>query len=136
LAVLVVTLPIRLTRASNEAAGESCLRLADHPPADGPDALSELERCSAVVPHDIELLADLGAAYESAARPLDAEKTYQNVLALDPHYAEVHVRLAMLLLGRGAVRDAREHAEQALRIQPNRTRVRQLLDTIPRSEAP
>ena len=75
-----------------------------------------------MVPLDVELLADLGAAYESAGRPLDAEKTYQNVLALDPDYADVHVRLASLLLGRGAAGEARGHAEQALRIQPNRTR--------------
>jgi len=129
-------LPIRLHRAANEASAETCLRLADHPPAEGDDAISELERCSAVVPLDVELLADLGAAYEGAGRPLDAEKTYQNVLALDPSYADVHVRLATLLLGRGAAADAREHAEQALRIQPNRTRVRQLLDAIARSQTP
>ena len=133
--MLIVALPIRLTRASNEAAAESCLRLADHPPVDGPDALNELERCSAVVPQDTELLADLGAAYESAARPLDAEKTYHNVLALDPNYAEVRVRLATLLLGRGAAGEARDHIEQALRVQPNRTQLRQLLETITRSQA-
>jgi len=133
--VLIVALPIRLTRASNGAVAESCLRLADRPPAKGSDALNELERCSAVVPEDIELLADLGAAYESAARPLDAERTYQNVLALDPNYADVRVRLATLLLGRGAASEAREHAEQALRIQPNRTHLRQLLETITRSQA-
>jgi tetratricopeptide (TPR) repeat protein len=136
LAVLIVALPIRLSRAANEPSAESCLRLADHPPAEGRDALSELERCRAVVPLDVELLADLAAAYQSAGRPLDAETTYQDVLALDPNYADVRVRLAALLLRRGAAREARDHAEQALRIQPNRTRVRQLLDEITRSTAP
>jgi tetratricopeptide (TPR) repeat protein len=136
LAVLIIALPIRLHRAGNEASAETCLRLADHPPAEGHDAIGELERCSAVVPLDVELLADLGAAYEGAGRPLDAEKTYQNVLALDPSYADVHVRLATLLLGRGAAGDARDHAEQALRIQPNRARVRQLIDEIARSKRP
>jgi tetratricopeptide (TPR) repeat protein len=136
LAVLVIALPIRLHRAANEASGETCLRLADRPPPEGPDAINELERCSVVVPLDVELLADLGAAYESGGRPLDAEKTYQNVLALDPDYADVHVRLAALLLGRGAADEARDHAEQALRIQPNRTRVRQLLAEIARSKTP
>ena len=88
------------------------------------------------MPLDVELLADLGAAYEGAGRPQDAEKTYQNVLALDPDHADVRVRLAALLLGRGAASEARFHAEQALRIQPNRTRVRQLLDQIARSTTP
>jgi tetratricopeptide (TPR) repeat protein len=136
LAVLIVALPIRLHRAANEASAETCLRLADHPPGEGREAMNELERCSAVVPMDVELLADLGAAYESAGRPLDAEKTYQNILALDPNYADVHVRLATLLIGRGAVGEARDHAEQALRIQPNRTRVRRLLDEIAGSKTP
>lgn len=136
LAVLVVALPIRLSRAANEASAETCLRLADRPPAEGNDAINELERCSVVVPLDVELLADLGAAYESAGRPHDAEKTYQNVLTLDPDYADVRVRLATLLLGRGDAPEARYHAEQALRMQPNRTRVRQLLDEIARSTTP
>lgn len=136
LAVLIVALPIRLSRAANDPSAENCLRLADHPPAEGREALSELERCRTVVPLDVELLADLAAAYEGVGRPLDAEKTYQDVLALDPDYADVRVRLAALLLGRGAAREARDHAEQALRIQPNRTRVRQLLDEITRSKAP
>jgi tetratricopeptide (TPR) repeat protein len=133
--VLFVALPIRLTRASNGAVAESCLRLADRPPATGPEALTELERCSAVVPDDVELLADLGAAYEGAARALDAEKTYQNVLALDPNYADVRVKLAILLLDRGATSEARDQVEQALRIQPNRTHLQQLLEKITRSQA-
>jgi tetratricopeptide (TPR) repeat protein len=136
LAMLIMVLPIRLHRAGNEASAETCLTLADHPPAKDRDAINELERCSAVVPLDVELLSDLGAAYESADRPLDAEKTYQNVLALDPDYADVHVRLASLLLRRGAVNEARGHAEHALRIQPNRTRVRELLAEIARSNTP
>ena len=64
------------------------------------------------------------------------KRPIRTVLALDPSYADVHVRLAALLLGRGAAADARDHAEQALRIQPNRARVRQLLDEIARSKTP
>lgn len=135
-ALFIAVLPIRLHRGANEPSAETCLRLADRPPAEGRDAMNELERCSAVVPLDVELLADLGAAYESAGRPNDAEKTYQNVLALDPDYADVRVRLAALLLARGAAPEARDHAEQALRILPNRTRVRQLLEEIARSKTP
>jgi Flp pilus assembly protein TadD len=134
LTVLIAALPIRLTRASTGATGESCLRLADHPAADGPEALNELERCRAVVPEDLELLADLGAAYARVGRPLDAEKAYQDVLALDPSYAEVRVELATLLLARGATTEARDHVEQALRVQPNRNELRQLLEMITRSQ--
>ena len=136
LALFIAVLPIRLQRGATEQSAETCLRLADRPPAEGRAAMNELERCSAVVPLDVELLADLGAAYESAGRPQDAEKTYQKVLALDPDYADVRVRLAALLLGRGAAPEARFQAEQALRVQPNRTRVHQLLDEIARSTTP
>ena len=136
LVVFIVALPIRLHRAANEASADTCLRLADRAPTEQRDAITQLERCIAVVPLDVELLADLGAAYESGGRPADAERTYQNALALDPAHADVRVQLAVLLLRRGAAGEARDHAEQALRIQPNRTRVRQLLDEIARSHAP
>lgn len=136
LALFVVVLPIRLNHASNEASAETCLRLADEPPSARPDALQELERCRVVVPQDVELLADLGAAYERAGRHAEAEKTYQDALTIDPAYADVHVRLAILLLRRHATRDARDHAEQALRIQPNRASVQRLLDDIARSGTP
>jgi tetratricopeptide (TPR) repeat protein len=136
LALFVAVLPIRLNNASNEASAESCLRLADHPPAPGPDALYEMERCRVVVPQDVELLADLAGAYEGAGRLADAETAYRDALALDPTYADVHVRLATLLLQRGATAEARVHAEQALRIQPNRTQVETLLDAITRGRTP
>ena len=136
LALFIAVLPIRLHRAANEASAETCLHLADRPLADQPDAINQLERCRAVVPMDVELLADLGAAYESGGRQADAEQAYQNALELDPNHADVRVRLAALLLRRGAAGEARDQAEQALRIQPNRTRVRQLLDEIARSTTP
>lgn len=136
LALFVAVLPIRLHRGANELSAETCLRLADRPPAEQPDAINQLERCRAMVPLDVELLADLGAAYDRGGRQADAEKTYQNALELDPDHADVRVRLATLLLRRGAAGEARDHAEQALRIQPNRTRVRHLLDEIARSTTP
>ena len=59
-----------------------------------------MERCRAVVPQDVELLADLAGAYAGAGRLADAETVYRDALSLDPTYADVHVRLATLLLQR------------------------------------
>jgi tetratricopeptide (TPR) repeat protein len=130
LALFVVVLPIRLNHASNEASAETCVRLADHPPAADANAVNELERCRAAVPDDVELLADLGTVYERSGRTADAEKIYREALAIDPSYADLHTRLATLLLARGSADAARVHAEHALRIQPNRTSVIRLLDEI------
>ena len=135
LALFAAVLPVGLDQSSNGLSEEACVRLADHA-ADGASALPELERCRTVVPHDVELLADLGAAYEQVGRHEDAEKTYRDAVAIDSGYADLHVRLATLLLRRGARSEARGHAERALRIQPNRAHVRQLLDDIIRSQTP
>jgi cytochrome c-type biogenesis protein CcmH/NrfG len=129
---MIAALPIRLNLGADGADAETCVRLADRPPASGATALTELERCRALVPNDVELLVDLADAYGAAGREADAQQAYADALRLDPGYADVHVRLATLLLRRGAARDAREHALQALRIQPNRATVRQLLMEIDR----
>jgi tetratricopeptide (TPR) repeat protein len=137
LAILGFTLPIRVRNTAAAPLIEHCMQLADSATAPNHDSLIELERCSAVVPDDVELLADLGNAYEAAGRQREAEAVYRKVLASDPDYADVHVRLATLILAQGgAAAEAREHAEQALRVQPNRRTVQALLDTIERSRTP
>ncbi|MEZ5283318.1 MAG: tetratricopeptide repeat protein [Vicinamibacterales bacterium] len=74
---------------------------------------------------DVEVLADVGAAYEAAGRSAEAETAYRRGLARDPEYADLHARLARLLAARGAAAEARTHVESALTLQPNR---RDLLD--------
>ena len=128
LCVFWLALPVRLQRASGGPSNEECLRLADCPPADTHADLATLERCSAVVVDDVELMADLGAAYESAHRPADAESVYRRAIALDPDYADLRARLAVLLLQRGAADEARAHLTAALRVQPNRRALLDLLD--------
>jgi tetratricopeptide (TPR) repeat protein len=134
LGLLDFALPIRVRDAADPPLIEYCLQLADRAPAHDADALADLERCRALVPDDVELLADLGSAYEFAGRHADAETVYQDALTRDPAYAEVRVRLATLLLRRGAAADAREHAALALRIQPNRKAVLELLEAIDQNQ--
>ena len=102
--------------------------MADHPPSpERPDLVAMVERCSALVPQDVELLADLGDLEAAAGRGADAEATYRRALAIDPDYADLRLRLARLLLRRGAATEAREQAELALRVQPNREALRQII---------
>ena len=127
-----LAVPVRFTAGTDGASTDECLTLADRPPA-GATAVSQLERCSALAPNDVELIADLGALYESAGRAGDAEAAYRRALAVDAEYADVHARLAALLLSRGQAAEATAHAETALRLQPNR---RSILELIARASQP
>jgi Tfp pilus assembly protein PilF len=86
---------------------------------------------------DIELMVDLADAYDSAQMPDRAEREYENVLAIDANYADVRLKLARLLLMRGAADEARRHARAALAIQPNRQLLLDILhetERLPQSE--
>lgn len=127
LALFSFVLPLRLPGDTGDVSSERCLTLADQPPPSGPDAIAVLEQCTTVVPMDAELLADLGAAYEANGKSADAEAAYRRVVTLDPEYADVHVRLARLLAARGETTEAGEHAAAALRMQPNRQAIKELI---------
>ena len=99
--------------------------MADRPAEGVPIAL--IEQCAGLLPEDAELLADLGLAYDAAGREDDAEAAYRRALERDPDYADVHARLARLLLRRQAAAEARAHVESALRLQPNRQELLDLL---------
>lgn len=132
--VLWFLLPVALPTASHESSSDTCLSMADHPPsAAGPDVLNRLEGCSALVPDDVELLADLADRHVSEGHVDTAETVYRRALAIDPDYADLRLRLAQLLLRRGAAAEAREQAALALRVQPNR---RALRDIIQQTTAP
>jgi tetratricopeptide (TPR) repeat protein len=128
--LFAAALPVPLApEAAGDPAGQ-CLTAADSDPGSPRADVALLERCSALYPGDVELLAELGAGYE-AASPTRAEATYRQVLVLDPEHAEVRVRLARLLLRRGAAAEAVREAEAALRVQPNRQAI---LDVIKNAE--
>ena len=114
--MLWLLLPVRLPEAGDQPSIADCLTLADSPSRD----LQTLERCHAIVPADLELAADLGAAYDAAQRPDEAIRAYQRILDSDPYYAEVRRKLARLLQDRGDAAGAQAQIEAASRIQPNR----------------
>lgn len=116
LGALWVALPVRMPAAPAETSIAGCLTMADTPSTD----LAALEQCHALVPNDVELSADLGAAYETAQRPADATALYRSILTLDPLYADIRLRLAKLLRASGDEAGAAAQIEQALRVQPNR----------------
>lgn len=135
LIVLALALPVKLPSAAGGSSTEECLTIADRPVTGG-GAIRQLEQCATIVPDDVELLADLGAAYEAAAQPGDAERIYRQILALDDEYADIHVRLARLLLQRRDTAGARRHLERALQIQPNRRAIATLIEEASRTGNP
>lgn len=123
-----IALPAPLSRSSGELSTIECLTLADSRRGDHPGWIPALERCSRLLPADVELMADLGVAYEAAGQPDRAEAAYRRALAVDAEYADVRRRLAMLMLRRGATDEARRQVEAALLVQPNRAALRTLLE--------
>jgi len=117
LLVCAMTLPASMAGPSSGVSKEDCLVLAERQGALAP--LTLLEQCSALYPRDVELLDDLGRGYETA-EPARAETAYVQALSIDPGYADLKLRLARLLLRRGATAAAITEAEGALRLQPNR----------------
>lgn len=116
LGVLWMVLPVRLPQSAGEPSIADCLTLADTQSHD----IAALERCHPIVPGDVELSADLAAAYEAARRTDDAIALYQQIVDRDPLYADVRVRLAHLLRAQGDAAGARSQIDAALLIQPNR----------------
>jgi tetratricopeptide (TPR) repeat protein len=103
------------------------LTLADQPSRE-PTKIPTLKRCVSIVLDDTELLADLAGTYVAEGRVHEAERLYEQALVLDPDYAQVHLELGRLKLGRGAWAKALLHAEAGLRVQPNRVALVKLRD--------
>jgi Flp pilus assembly protein TadD len=127
LVLFAIVLPAPPPDASRGVTDQHCVTLADTPFHPESDAVPRLERCTRLYPDDSELAGDLAAAYEAAGDPVRAEAAYKRALTIDPGYADLRLRLGYLLLRRGAAVEAAREAEAALRIQPNRSVLAQLL---------
>jgi len=91
-----------------------------------------LERCLELRPDDVEIMTDLGRAYEQAAQWDRAEAVYRRALAIDAGDGDVRVRLGSVLLQRGDAAGARREGTAALAIQPGGAGA---LDLIRRAES-
>lgn len=77
-----------------------------------------LEQCLELRPDDVELMMDLGRAYEDALQWDRAEALYRRALEVDPDDGDAHVRLGDILLRRGDRAGAGREAAAALETQP------------------
>jgi predicted Zn-dependent protease len=81
-------------------------------------SVKTLERCRAQRPDDVELLLMMGDRLEQSNEPKAAAAIYGEAARVDPRDAEVHLRLASVLLETGNAQDAAAQAQLALEIQP------------------
>jgi Flp pilus assembly protein TadD len=88
--------------------------------------VATLEGCLERDPASVEVLIDLGAAYDAQRRSDPAEAMYRRAIAADPRNGEAHLRLGRLLLARRDIPGARREADSAAASQPGRAAVRQL----------
>jgi len=121
LIVFAALVPRAFPLPDTASSERDCLTLTGASSKPGPAGPDLLERCSALNPKDVELLAALGAAYEATKATAKAEAIYRRALALDPDYAELRLRTGRLLLARGAAAEAAAQARLGLQIQPNRS---------------
>ena len=85
------------------------------PPRDPPG----LEACVSRSPRDVELLLDLGTAYEAEGRFAEAQEVFRRAVAVDPADAGVHLRLGAALHRAGDLVGARQEGAAAARFRPH-----------------
>lgn len=118
-AMLVLSLPIRADDAAERRSTLDCMmRSTSAPGPASPQLVASYERCRDLDPHDAVLLYDLATLYESSG-DWRAEAAYRQVLAMDPAYADAHVRLGWLRLKAGDAAAARAEAARALALTMN-----------------
>jgi len=103
---------------SNEA-----VRCELDPPRDVP----ALEACVGRAPRDVELLLDLGMAYEAAGRLEDARTTYRRAVDADPRDAGARVYLGAVLRRVGDLEGAHREGTLATELRPHDPVVRALV---------
>jgi cytochrome c-type biogenesis protein CcmH/NrfG len=88
-AVAFVVFATRAAAPGGDASAES-VRCELDPPHDA----SGLEACIARSPRDVELLLELGEAYQALGRADDARSAYRRAVDIDPHDAGAQRHLA------------------------------------------
>jgi tetratricopeptide (TPR) repeat protein len=85
----------------------------------GKDALHALKRATELLPDDPEAHSNLGNAWLSLGRLVDAEASYGRALAIKPDFAEAHSNLANALQSQGRLDEAVASYARALEIRPH-----------------
>ena len=86
---------------------------------DPPKDMLALEACVVRAPRDVELLLELGMAYEAAGRFEDAHTTYRQAAEADPRDAGARVHLGTVLRQVGDLEGAHREGAFAVELRPH-----------------
>lgn len=79
---------------------------------------SEGRKDSTQTTHDLETMYQLGRKYQDEAQFAEAITTYENILAIDPNYAEAHNGLGVIYSIQGRFEPALQHLQKAVALAP------------------
>jgi tetratricopeptide (TPR) repeat protein len=109
---------------ANPQLGDAYINLGDALKELGrlPEAVGSYGHALRINPQHLEAHNNLGNTFELQGEPALAIECYRRALAINFHQADTHYNLGIALTQLGMFREAREHNEQALRINPAHTR--------------
>ncbi len=93
-----------------------------------PTSIASLDACRKRHPLDVEILLDLGLAYQNAGDWVRAEAVYTAAVDIDPRDAEARHRLGDILIRRGDRAGAVREAERTVSLRPGNRLALDLLD--------
>lgn len=109
----LVSIVLRATPMGTEVASDA-MRCEIDPPRE----VKALKACLSRSPRDIELLLELGGAYEARGELAAAVEVYRRAVIQDPRDAGVRVRLGMALRSVGDLEGARRAGTVAVALRP------------------
>lgn len=76
------------------------------------------EKNNQQIAHDLERMYQLGRKYQEEAQFSEAITTYENILAINPNYAEAHNGLGVIYAIQGKFEPALQHLQKAVSLSP------------------
>ncbi len=94
------------------------------------DARLEFEKALALDPRSLKAAIGIARSWQAAERYLEALRAWEGVIALDPESAIHRVQKAVCLWRLTRLEEARAECRQALALNPNDRRARELMDEL------
>ena len=85
------------------------------------EALEEFQKSARANPNNVLPVQNMVRIYRFQGRAADAQKALEELIALAPNNADLHLAVAMTLVAQNEIEDARRELETAVRLRPDNT---------------